>query len=92
MESSYLNQIKAAAQIMRKCSNQTHNNGKSWLLKTIIEILEEPERQFEMHKLKFEKSDEASEHNAKIIQEHNYDFVETMKQQSKTVLRVGTEF
>ena len=85
-------QIEAAAQIMRKCLNKTHCNGKSWLLKTIKEVLAEPERKFDMHKFRFEKSTEASEHNAKIIQEHNYDFVETMKQQSHTVLTVGTEF
>ena len=92
MEPSDIEQIEAAAQLMRKYLNETHNNGKSWLLQTIIEVLAEPERQFKMHKFRFEKSIEAAEHNAKIIQEHNYDFVETMKSQSNTVLTVGTEF
>ena len=77
---------------MRKYLNQKYNNGKSWLLQKIQEVLTEPERKFEMHKFKFEKSMEAAEHNAKIIQEHNYDFVETIQNQSKTVLKVGTEF
>lgn len=45
-----------------------------------------------MHKFKFKSKPEAAEYNAKIIQEPNYYFVETMKDQSKTVLTAGTEF
>ena len=89
-DASEVEALAYAKDVMGK-STQNYNN-KSWLIETVVEIINTVEEDLNTSEFKFEDTAEAAEWNTKIIEKHDNDFVKAVQNENNTILTPWSEF
>ena len=80
-----------AENIMSKYEQNIIGN-KSWLVRTIKEVVETVEEDLNFSQFTFEDTMNAAEGNANVLKKYDYDFEKATKNEPNTILTPGSEF